>query len=748
MTQATADASGAYQLQGVGPGTYVVHVYGPSGTEYLGEYWPDAPNVTVAGRIVLADREIRTGVDLQLAFGGIVRGVVRDDLGVPVSGASIAMERTDVSNGGIVWRGVADVNGAYEVRRLETGVYRTSARSSSHHTTYLSRVKAAGDTVVDGLDLQLIRYSSISGRATDEAGAPLRGITVRVYRLDEADWRPVALATTDTLGEFTIPYLVAGVYKARFGEVNDRGNFLQQWWHGADVESARPIDIRPGEAYSGVVTQMVDGATIGGVITNESGEVARNQPVTLYERTADALVPVAGASTDRDGAYRFGRVAPGTYSVQFRSSATLVGEWWDDRPDGESAIPIDVVAGETRSGIDAELGVGATVDLTVDASLGAATVGSTLTAAAWSATPGATFSYIWFVDGELQLRASSSSFPLAASHFGKTISVLVSASAPGHHPNSIRSAPTEPVGRGLVRVAGVDRFETSVEVSKWRHPGRVAVAYVANGTKFPDALAGGPLAGRQGGPVLLTLQDRLPEVAAEELERLGPRRIVVLGDSASVSDDVVAELRTLTEGSVTRLAGADRFATSVAISKSYFKPDATAVIITNGTKFPDALSSTRLASGFGAPILLTTADDIPDVVREELERLQPRRIFVLGDTTTVNSRIEAELSEYTDGAVTRVAGTDRFETSAAISRTAGPGDSVVFLVNGTKFPDALSAAAPAASNFSGGPMLLTLQDALPTVIERELRRLKPAQIVIVGDTSSVSAEVEAMLAAL
>ena len=73
----------------------------------------------------------------------------------------------------------------------------------------------------------------------------------------------------------------------------------------------------------------------------------------------------------------------------------------------------------------------------------------------------------------------------------------------------------------------------------------VAVAYVAVGSKFPDALAAGPAAAAAGGPVLLTTTDVLPAVIAAELTRLAPQRIVVAGGPASVSDAVLAQLQAL-----------------------------------------------------------------------------------------------------------------------------------------------------------------------------------------------------------
>jgi putative cell wall-binding protein/lysophospholipase L1-like esterase len=90
--------------------------------------------------------------------------------------------------------------------------------------------------------------------------------------------------------------------------------------------------------------------------------------------------------------------------------------------------------------------------------------------------------------------------------------------------------------------------------------------------------------------------------------------------------------------------------------------------------------------------------------------------------------------------IERIAGADRYETAAAVSRAAfANGAPVAFLASGTVYADAL-AAAPAATA-AGGPVLLTAPDALPAATQAELGRLRPASVVVVGGTSAVSDEV-------
>jgi putative cell wall-binding protein len=134
---------------------------------------------------------------------------------------------------------------------------------------------------------------------------------------------------------------------------------------------------------------------------------------------------------------------------------------------------------------------------------------------------------------------------------------------------------------------------------------------------------------------------------AAELQRLQPERIVVLGGTAVISPTVQAQLDALTTGTPTRLAGYDRYVTSVAISASQFQPGVPVAYIASGLNFPDALSGAPLAGIAGGPVLLTAPDALPDVVAAELQRLQPERIVILGGTAVINPSVQTQLEQLT-----------------------------------------------------------------------------------------------------
>ena len=304
------------------------------------------------------------------------------------------------------------------------------------------------------------------------------------------------------------------------------------------------------------------------------------------------------------------------------------------------------------------------------------------------------------------------------------------------------------VSANVSRVAGADRFETSAKVSAAAFAPGVPVAYVATGYNFPDALSASAAAAKLGGPVLLTAPDSLPGTVRTELTRLKAGKIVVLGqDRARCPTRVRSQLGSLTSGSVSRLAGADRFETSAMVSAAAFAPGVPVAYVATGRNFPDALSASAAAGKQGGPVLLTAPDSLPSSVRAELARLKPGKIVVLGQAGAVSETVRSQLASLTSGSVSRLAGADRFETSAKVSAaTFAPGVPVAYVSTGYNFPDALSASAAAAK--LGGPVLLTAPGSLPGSVRAELTRLKPGKIVVLGQADAVSDAVRIQLGAI
>ena len=284
------------------------------------------------------------------------------------------------------------------------------------------------------------------------------------------------------------------------------------------------------------------------------------------------------------------------------------------------------------------------------------------------------------------------------------------------------------------RIAGANRYETSVCVSLGTWPAhddpvpieeKAQAVVLAGGDRFPDALAGGPLATFNHGPLLLTQPNALPSVVLTEIHRIlaSGGTIYLLGGTAAISDAVKNQLTT--DGyNVTRVSGVDRYATAVEIAK-LLPAGTNFFFFATGRNFPDGLAAGDAAAMFSfvasqdptfpaMAVLLTNDKVMPQVTANYLNTFPPGEVlpFTAGgqaDAAAVSffGPLPAEL---------RFVGQNRYETATKIAGSfftdpqgalLGAG---VGLTTGVNFPDALSATANLA--LFAEPLLLTQPTAL------------------------------------
>jgi putative cell wall-binding protein len=195
------------------------------------------------------------------------------------------------------------------------------------------------------------------------------------------------------------------------------------------------------------------------------------------------------------------------------------------------------------------------------------------------------------------------------------------------------------------RVTGDDRYAVSARLSSQALWAPNPVAYVASGEVFPDALSASAGAGQLGGPVLLVKKYAIPGAIGLELARLKPSKLVVLGGENTISTSTFTSLKEIVRDT-TRIGKADRYLVSAATSEAAFPVGAKTVFIASGQVFPDALSGSAAAIRAHGPVLLTLSDTIPPAIAEELTRLKPDAIVVLGGERTITERVREALKTY------------------------------------------------------------------------------------------------------
>ena len=185
------------------------------------------------------------------------------------------------------------------------------------------------------------------------------------------------------------------------------------------------------------------------------------------------------------------------------------------------------------------------------------------------------------------------------------------------------------------RLAGSDRFATSRAIVDHAFGGSGGFAWIATGMNFPDALSASNGAAAYGEPVLIVpgTAPSLDGATMTTIAGLEPDAVLIAGGTGVVSTSIQAQLAQ--QYATDRLAGADRYATSLVINEfNWSIPDgATSVyaFVTNGTNFPDALSGAALAGGrWGAPLYAVPPTCVPDSVQQHIAALHVYETYLLG----------------------------------------------------------------------------------------------------------------------
>lgn len=293
---------------------------------------------------------------------------------------------------------------------------------------------------------------------------------------------------------------------------------------------------------------------------------------------------------------------------------------------------------------------------------------------------------------------------------------------------------------GPQRLGGTTRLETALAISRSTFSSAATVV-LARADLYADALAGAPLAAAESGPVLLTPSDHLPDVLWDEIGRLNPQRVVLLGDESAIGpevEDAIGEM----DIPVRRLAGANRHGTAAAVARELGA--AREVYVAEGGNadpargWPDAVSAAAAAASAHAPLLLVERNRLPEETLAALDDVGAERIVIVGGVAAVSEEVEQQLAA-TGRTVERIAGTDRYDTSARVA-TRIPSRESLWLATGTNWPDSLTAAAAAAA--VGGPVLLVpggdLDDSPAAREWLEEQDIAAPRIRIAGSRDAVS----------
>ena len=276
-----------------------------------------------------------------------------------------------------------------------------------------------------------------------------------------------------------------------------------------------------------------------------------------------------------------------------------------------------------------------------------------------------------------------------------------------------------PLSYPTERLAGQDRVETALKISQkgWQSAQTVILCEYSD---YPDSIASTPFAVNLDAPILLTKGDSIDPRVVQELQRLHPQKVILLGGTACLKPSIEKELEN-SQIVWKRIGGLDRYETSILLAQQLAHDS---LILANGDDFPDALSAATYAGIQQIPIILTSTT-LPDSVIQYLKETAPKHIIVIGGEVVVPSK---ELAKYNFTIETRLGGLDRYDTNAKVISSMKDiyQSNDLFLASGITFPDAVAGTVLAAK--FKAPLLLTEQADIPPsvyALMREHMKIEP-----------------------
>ena len=299
---AVTDASGAWAVDTLAPGDYVVQ-FDAFGTDYLSRWWEQAATRNEA-TLVHAEPGDALTLGAQLAVGARISGTTRDKSGNPIPEARVEV-------GEDVWGTFStssDAAGHFNLRGLPAGQYTASASHTGYVPTWFGdvedRSKAQYFSVptaanVTNIDITMDVGGAVTGSFAREDPASFGWVTISgLPDTSVASVREHAYVQDDSTS-YSVPDLPPGSYTAQFSA----DGHVTQYFNKVTVKAeASPVEVIRGETTNGIDASLVKSVPIVSPSTL-TGHVIDPHDVPIAGATVEDNSTGAMATTDSSGVF-------------------------------------------------------------------------------------------------------------------------------------------------------------------------------------------------------------------------------------------------------------------------------------------------------------------------------------------------------------------------------------------------------------------------------------------------------------
>ena len=212
-------------------------------------------------------------------------------------------------------------------------------------------------------------------------------------------------------------------------------------------------------------------------------------------------------------------------------------------------------------------------------------------------------------------------------------------------------------------IAGEDRFETAIEISKSWKTSQEAI--LVNSTAESDLLCATVLASQIDCPILLTDKNNINEPTSNEIKRLNINKLYLIGGKDVIYETIEKELNK-SNIKTERICGVDRYETSISIANKVreLKKSNTAILVNGEYSVADAVSISPIAGDKNIPVIICKNNQVK-LQKEWMKNNDIKNLYIIGGEDVINKTIEKELN-IDNINIERIYGKDMYETNAKI----------------------------------------------------------------------------------
>lgn len=192
------------------------------------------------------------------------------------------------------------------------------------------------------------------------------------------------------------------------------------------------------------------------------------------------------------------------------------------------------------------------------------------------------------------------------------------------------------------RLSGSDRYKTSAKIAAKLIGDKTTTLEIASGENYADALSLNNAAEKDKAPILLVRVNAIDKSVEDVIKSSKASLINIAGGEKSVSENTKANIKKISNATVNRMGGADRYETSILLAK--YSGAKEVVVVTSGENFADALVAAPFSAKQNGAILLTNKEKLGQKAEQFIKDTKFNKSYVIGGEKSVSEDVINQLT--------------------------------------------------------------------------------------------------------